>query len=87
MKKIEAVVMEEDVANREKLDKIAKILNLKRPETNHYSSNNNNSLRPLTIEHSYQRFLRPSLCEKSSFFPKKTISFGKTEKMDIVSQG
>jgi hypothetical protein len=87
LKKIEAVVMEEDVAYKEKLEKIANILNLKKPETNHYKSNNNSNFKPLTIEYSYQRFLRPSLCEKSSFFPKKTASFEKPEKMDMLGQG
>jgi hypothetical protein len=62
LKEIEGAMME-NKSTQEKLDKIAAILNLTHGKQNQQSI--------ATIEASYKRFLRPSLCQKSSFLNKK----------------
>lgn len=74
--------MRDTHSNKEKLEKIAAILNLTRNPQSKQSTatmtlETNNTL---SIEASYKRFLRPSLCQQSSFLNKsRPLSFEKTE--------
>jgi hypothetical protein len=73
LKEIEGAMME-NKSTQEKLDKIAAILNLTHGKQNQQSiatMTNEGTNSALSIEASYKRFLRPSLCQKSSFLNKK----------------
>ncbi len=78
------LVMKESKTDREKLERIGAILNLKSRQivqtvgTMTQEGPNNPSV--LSIEASYKRFLRPSLFQKSSFLNKEQpLSFERTE--------
>lgn len=79
-------IIKENRTDREKLEKIATILNL-RGRQNHQTVSTNTHEAPsknasLSIEASYKRFLRPSLFQKSSFLNKdkdQPVSLEKSE--------
>jgi hypothetical protein len=82
-------VIKESRTNREKLDKIAAILNLQkgRQPVNAIGTmtQDGSGVNALSIEASYKRFLRPSITEKSSFFNKRQpLSLEKVEERGKV---
>lgn len=85
-------MLEDSQTNKAKLDKIAAILNLttKKKEQHTVATNTTQELNPsstISIEASYKRFLRPSLCEKSEFLNKAVapMSFEKTKEEKPVT--
>jgi hypothetical protein len=85
LKEIEGIMEEEEQSSRQKLEKIAGILGLsmkkhdKKTVSTMTQELANNSL---SIEASYKRYLRPSLCERSTFLNSNQVpmSFDKVGK-------